>query len=119
MTLNDMLLCRQEAFREREKMFAIWQSAQATLAKKRDQEAKLKISGKPEKLTQVQDEIKDVRRGTCFTVLNCFLVLTFVLGAVAHKPENTCREHLEKKSQKWRFEEDPRKLSGKILVSSR
>ena len=51
----------QDAFREREKLFGTWQSAQMTLAKKREQEAKLKISGKPDKLAQVQEEIKDVR----------------------------------------------------------
>ncbi|XP_022102984.1 sorting nexin-2-like [Acanthaster planci] len=49
----------REAFREREKKFGLWQSAQATLAKKREQEAKLKVSGKPDKLAQCQEEIKD------------------------------------------------------------
>ncbi|XP_071794041.1 sorting nexin-2-like [Asterias amurensis] len=49
----------RDAFREREKLFGTWQSAQMTLAKKREQEAKLKISGKPDKLAQVQEEIKD------------------------------------------------------------
>nr|XP_054756130.1 sorting nexin-2-like [Lytechinus pictus] len=54
-----LLAAVREAFREREKCFLTWQNAQTTLAKKRDTEAKLKISGKPEKLQQVQDEIKD------------------------------------------------------------
>ncbi|XP_038071643.1 sorting nexin-2-like [Patiria miniata] len=49
----------RDAFREREKTFGIWQSAQTMLAKKRDQEAKLKISGKPDKLAQIQEEIKE------------------------------------------------------------
>lgn len=49
----------REAFREREKAFHNWQHAQTTLAKKREQEAKLKTTGKTEKLPQVQQEITD------------------------------------------------------------
>eukprot|EP00057_Strongylocentrotus_purpuratus_P025245 XP_011679719.1 PREDICTED: sorting nexin-2 [Strongylocentrotus purpuratus] len=54
-----LLAAVREAFREREKCFLTWQNAQTTLTKKRETEAKLKINGKPEKLQQVQDEIKD------------------------------------------------------------
>ncbi|XP_071512033.1 sorting nexin-2-like [Diadema antillarum] len=54
-----LLAAVREAFREREKSYLTWQNAQTTLSKKRDLEAKLKVSGKPEKLQQVQEEIKD------------------------------------------------------------
>ena len=47
----------------RVKLFNAWQSAQATLAKKRETEVKLQAGGKPEKIAQIKQEIKDVRRG--------------------------------------------------------
>jgi hypothetical protein len=45
------------------KLFNAWQSAQATLAKKRETEVKLQTGGKPEKIAQIKQEIKDVREG--------------------------------------------------------
>ena len=45
----------------RVKLFNAWQSAQATLAKKRETEVKLQAGGKPEKIAQNKQEIKDVR----------------------------------------------------------
>ena len=42
------------------KAFNTWTSSQNTLTKKREQEAKLKAGGKPEKLTAVQLEVKEV-----------------------------------------------------------
>ena len=47
----------------RVKLFNTWQSAQATLAKKRETEVKLQAGGKPEKIAQIKQEIKDVREG--------------------------------------------------------
>ena len=45
----------------RVKLFNAWQSAQTTLAKKRETEVKLQTGGKPEKIAQIKQEIKDVR----------------------------------------------------------
>ena len=42
------------------KAFHVWNSAQATLQKKRDTETKVKASGKSEKLPDIEKEIKDV-----------------------------------------------------------
>lgn len=47
------------AFNMRIKAFNTWTSAQNTLTKKREQETKLKVGGKPEKLTAVQLEVKE------------------------------------------------------------
>ena len=44
----------------RVKLFHTWQSAQTTLAKKRETEVKLQTGGKPEKIAQNKQEIKDV-----------------------------------------------------------
>ena len=44
------------------KAFNTWQGSQNTLAKKKETETKLQVGGKPEKLAQVQQEIKDVRK---------------------------------------------------------
>lgn len=46
----------------RVKLFNTWQSAQATLAKKRETEVKLQTGGKPEKIAQIKQEIQDVRK---------------------------------------------------------
>ena len=43
------------------KLFHAWQSAQATLLKKRESETKMKATGKTEKLPDLEREIKDVR----------------------------------------------------------
>ena len=48
-------------FSLRVKAFNTWQSSQNTLGKKKEAEIKLQAGGKPEKLAQVQQEIKDVR----------------------------------------------------------
>lgn len=50
----------QTAFNMRVKAFNTWTSSQNSLTKKRDQEAKLKAGGKPEKLAVVQQEVKEV-----------------------------------------------------------
>ncbi len=44
----------------RAKLYGNWQSAQSTLAKKREAEVKLQVGGKPEKLAQIKQEIEDV-----------------------------------------------------------
>ena len=44
----------------RVKLFTTWQSAQATLAKKRETEIKVQAGGKPDKIAQIKQEIKDV-----------------------------------------------------------
>ena len=46
-------------FSLRVKAFNTWQSSQNILVKKRETETKLQAGGKPEKLAQVQQEIKD------------------------------------------------------------
>ncbi|XP_062516302.1 sorting nexin-2-like [Corticium candelabrum] len=46
-------------FQQRVKAFHVWNSAQATLQKKRDTETKVKASGKSEKLPDIEKEIKD------------------------------------------------------------
>ena len=51
----------QNSFQMRVKLFNAWQSAQTTLAKKRETEVKLQTGGKPEKIAQIKQEIKDVR----------------------------------------------------------
>ncbi len=50
----------QTAFAMRIKLHSAWQSAQATLAKKRETEQKLQAGGKPEKVQQAQAEIQEV-----------------------------------------------------------
>lgn len=42
------------------KAYNTWQSAQTTLAKKRENEVKLQTAGKPEKLAQAKNEIEEV-----------------------------------------------------------
>ncbi len=44
----------------RAKLYSNWQSAQGTLAKKREAEVKLQVGGKPEKLAQIKQEIEEV-----------------------------------------------------------
>ncbi|XP_065837190.1 sorting nexin-2-like [Oscarella lobularis] len=46
-------------FNQRVKLFHAWQSAQATLLKKRESETKMKATGKTEKLPDLEREIKD------------------------------------------------------------
>ena len=55
----------QVAFSGRVKNYSVWQSALATLGKKKESEQKLQIGGKPEKLAQVQQEIREVRAVPC------------------------------------------------------
>ncbi|XP_072050647.1 sorting nexin-2-like isoform X2 [Amphiura filiformis] len=49
----------REAFREREKAYHTWTNAQAMLVKKRENEAKFKTQGKPDKVYMAQEEIKE------------------------------------------------------------
>ena len=42
------------------KLYNTWQSAQSTLAKKREAEVKLQVGGKPEKIAQNKQEIEEV-----------------------------------------------------------
>ena len=60
----------------RVKLFNAWQSAQATLAKKRETEVKLQTGGKPEKIAQIKQEIKDVRgRGSLVDTLYMYMFM--------------------------------------------
>lgn len=61
-SLNFFPPVAQVTFSLRAKAFNTWQSWLNTLAKKREAETKLQAGGKPEKLAQVQQEIKEVRR---------------------------------------------------------
>lgn len=58
MTLTYLAL--QTTFQLRVKAYNSWQSAQTTLAKKRENEVKLQTAGKPEKIAQAKAEIEDV-----------------------------------------------------------
>ena len=51
----------QVAFSARAKNHSVWQHALTTLGKKKESEQKLQLGGKPEKLAQVQQEIREVR----------------------------------------------------------
>lgn len=52
----------RDVFREREKIYHSWQTAQSNLSKKREQEVKFQAAGKQDKVAQVQDEIKEWER---------------------------------------------------------
>lgn len=52
----------QGVFDHRMKTWQKWQDSQMLLQKKREAEAKLQFTNKPDKLQQAKDEIKEVRR---------------------------------------------------------
>lgn len=53
----------QGVFDHRMKTWQKWQDSQLLLQKKREAEAKLQFTNKPDKLQQAKDEIKEVRQG--------------------------------------------------------
>lgn len=55
-------MCVQGVFDHRIKTWQKWQDSQLLLQKKREAEAKLQYTNKPDKLQQAKDEIKEVRR---------------------------------------------------------
>lgn len=57
-----ILICfiLQEVFHERVKTFQTWQHAQATLAKKRENKAKMELTGRMDKVEQANEEVKEV-----------------------------------------------------------
>lgn len=55
-------MCVQGVFDQRMKTWQKWQDSQMLLQKKREAEAKLQFTNKPDKLQQTKDEIKEVRR---------------------------------------------------------
>lgn len=57
----------QGVFDHRMKTWQKWQDSQMLLQKKREAEAKLQFTNKPDKLQQAKDEIKEVRRSFCET----------------------------------------------------
>jgi sorting nexin-1/2 len=50
----------QEVFHERVKVYQNWQHSQQMLNKKREQKAKLELSGKPDKGSQASVEVVEV-----------------------------------------------------------
>lgn len=52
----------QGVFDHRMKTWQKWQDSQLLLQRKREAEAKLQFTNKPDKLQQAKDEIKEVRR---------------------------------------------------------
>lgn len=54
----------QATFHQRIKVYQNWQSAQATLTKKREALVKLELAGKQEKIPPAQEEVKEVRQLT-------------------------------------------------------
>jgi sorting nexin-1/2 len=50
----------QEVFHERVKVYQNWQHSQQMLNKKREQKAKLELSGKPDKGNQASVEVVEV-----------------------------------------------------------
>lgn len=64
-------MCVQGVFDHRIKTWQKWQDSQLLLQKKREAEAKLQFTNKPDKLQQAKDEIKEVRRrlGGCAVTL--------------------------------------------------
>ena len=54
-------VCVQGVFDHRMKTWQKWQDSQMLLQKKRETEAKLQSTNKPEKLQQAKEEIKEVR----------------------------------------------------------
>ena len=61
----------QTAFNMRVKAFNTWTSSQNSLTKKREQETKLKAGGKPDKLTAVQQEVKEVSNLISLQEMRC------------------------------------------------
>lgn len=57
-----MCVFAQGVFDHRMKTWQKWQDSQMLLQKKREAEAKLQFTNKPDKLQQAKDEIKEVRR---------------------------------------------------------
>lgn len=62
-----MCVFAQGVFDHRMKTWQKWQDSQMLLQKKREAEAKLQFTNKPDKLQQAKDEIKEVRRSFCET----------------------------------------------------
>lgn len=60
-----MCVFAQGVFDHRMKTWQKWQDSQMLLQKKREAEAKLQFTNKPDKLQQAKDEIKEVRRSFC------------------------------------------------------
>lgn len=56
-----MCVCLQGVFDHRMKTWQKWQDSQLLLQKKREAEAKLQCTNKPDKLQQAKDEITEVR----------------------------------------------------------
>lgn len=54
-------VCLQGVFDHRMKTWQKWQDSQMLLQRKREAEAKLQFTNKPDKLQQAKDEIKEVR----------------------------------------------------------
>lgn len=54
-------VCVQGVFDHRMKTWQKWQDSQMLLQKKREAEAKLQFTNKPDKLQQAKDEIREVR----------------------------------------------------------
>ena len=59
----------QAAFDMRMRAYSVWQTAQLTLSKKREQEQKLTAAGKLEKLPAVKAEIEEVSECVCVYVM--------------------------------------------------
>lgn len=57
-----MCVRAQGVFDHRMKTWQKWQDSQLLLQRKREAEAKLQFTNKPDKLQQAKDEIKEVRR---------------------------------------------------------
>lgn len=56
-----VFVCLQGVFDHRMKTWQKWQDSQLLLQRKREAEAKLQFTNKPDKLQQAKDEIKEVR----------------------------------------------------------
>ena len=72
------------------KVHNTWLNAQKTLQSKREQEAKLQLSGKVDKLPLVQDEIHDVSAYFCVCNHGCVVTMVtcmFVCIVVGEKGE--------------------------------
>ena len=67
----------QTAFNMRVKAFNTWTNSQNTLTKKREQETKLKAGGKPDKLAQMQQEVKEV---TQYSLQEMLVIRAFIVG---------------------------------------
>lgn len=58
--LTEFCFDYQAIFHQRYKVYQNWQSAQATLTKKREALVKLELAGKQEKIPPAQEEVKEV-----------------------------------------------------------